>query len=257
MRPEQLADFRVPSDAHMHPDGGRAVFKVVHMDLDDDAYVSRVWLWWSGGKDSAWAHAVLSAQPDARVAGLVTTIGEDGRVAAHGVPRALIDAQARSLGLPVRHVPLPQPCPNADYEAAFAEVVRDARKASIDAMAFGDLFLEDVRDYRAGLLDGTEIAPWFPLWGISTAELARTMIDGGLQANVVSLDPKRVDPRLLGRSYDRALLHDLPPSVDPCGERGEFHTFVGSAPGFAAPVSFRVGETRAHEDGTVRVEIGP
>ncbi len=205
-------------------------------------------LWWSSGKDSAWALHVLRRRPDVTVSGLVTTVNRAfDRVAMHGVRRELVEAQARAAGLPLHIVPLPHPCTNADYEAAVRAFVEHIRPLGITHMAFGDLFLEDVRAYREALFDDTGLDLLFPLWGEPTDRLARTMVDAGLRAVLTCVDPRALDPAFAGRRYDHALLDALPASVDPCGERGEFHTFACEGPMFAAPIPVRTGTTVTRE----------
>ena len=201
---------------------------------------------WSSGKDSARALHVLRQRGEVEVAGLVTTCTEAfGRVAIHGVREELVEAQARAAGLPLWRVPLPWPCPNAAYEERMRAVVERARGEGISRFAFGDLYLEDVRAYRERQLTGTGLEPLFPLWGPAseTPALARAMIESGLRAILTCVDPRQVPPSLAGRSFDAALLAELPPGADPCGERGEFHTFCHAGPMFDRPIPVRVGET--------------
>ncbi|MEZ4448764.1 MAG: ATP-binding protein [Nannocystaceae bacterium] len=193
---------------------------------------------WSGGKDSAWALARLRADPSIEVLALFTTVrADDERVVMHGTSRALLHAQADALGLPLWEAALPNPCPNEVYEASMAAVVDRARSVGADAFAFGDLFLEDIRAYRERMLAGTGLRALFPLWGEATGPLASAMIDGGLRALLVAVDPSRLAPDFLGRGFDRELLAELPEGVDPCGERGEFHTLVIDGPGFRGPLA--------------------
>jgi uncharacterized protein (TIGR00290 family) len=199
---------------------------------------------WSSGKDSAWSLHVLR-QGGVQVAALLTTINESAdRVAMHGVRRALLEAQAEAAGVPLRAIPLPWPCTNQDYEDRMAEACRCAVAEGFDAIAFGDLFLRDVRDYRERQLAGSGLTPLFPLWGSPTAALAREMIDGGLRARLSCIDKKALDAGFAGREFDHALLKDLPPAADPCGENGEFHTFAYDGPMFRAPLDIVGGETR-------------
>ena len=215
------------------------------------------WLWWSTGKDSAWALHVLRSDPAYTVTGLVTTVTPAfGRVAIHGTRMDLLRAQSEAAGLPVHLVELPYPCDNAAYEAAVAPALEAATRQGVEAMAFGDLFLEDVRAYREGLLAGTPLRAVFPLWGRDTAELARAMIDGGLEAAITCLDPERVPRELAGRGFDEALLSALPDGVDPCGENGEFHTCAVAAPVFARPLRTRRGEV-VERDGYVYADLIP
>jgi uncharacterized protein (TIGR00290 family) len=217
----------------------------------------RVLLSWSSGKDSAWVLHVLRQQPDVEVVGLLTTFNEAaGRVAMHAVRRELVEAQAVAAGLPLWPIDLPWPCSNAEYEQRMAAAVSRAREAGITAVAFGDLFLEDVRNYRIAQLSGTGVEPLFPLWCSSneTPSLARRMLDSGLRAVLTCVDPKQLPERFAGRAYDETLLADLPSSVDPCGERGEFHTFCFAGPMFAAEIAVRVGET-VSRDGFCFVDL--
>lgn len=207
-----------------------------------------VWLWWSSGKDSAWALHLLQADPRYRVRRLVTTVtGRFSRVAIHGTRVAVLEAQGAALGIPVRRVDLPFPCSNQEYEAAVAPVLRDAREDGVELMAFGDLYLEDVRAYREGLLAGSGIDPLFPLWGRDTGELAREMVDAGLEAYLTCVDPDRMDLRLAGERYDHDFLDALGSDVDPCGERGEFHTAATGGPMFREALPVTVGEVVERE----------
>ena len=203
----------------------------------------RTLLSWSSGKDSAWALHVLRHQRQIEVVGLLTTVNErDGRVAMHAVRQDLLEAQARTTGLPLWPVSIPSPCTNADYEVAMARVLERALASGITAVAFGDLFLEDIRRYRADRFASAGLTPLLPLWGLSTPDLARDMMRGGLRAQVMCVDPRHLSPQFAGRAFDAAFLDDLPPTVDPCGERGEFHTFTCAGPMFDQPISVRVGE---------------
>lgn len=205
----------------------------------------KVLLAWSSGKDSAWSLHVLRTQGEVEVVGLLTTINEAfERVAMHAVRRALVEAQARAAGLPLWPVPIPWPCPNGVYEERMALAVAKAKAAGITHMAFGDLFLEDVRKYRVEKLAGSGIEPLFPVWGTraDTPALARTMLAAGLKAVLTCVDPKQLAPRFVGREFDAALLAELPATVDPCGENGEFHTFCYAGPIFASAIPVRRGE---------------
>ena len=213
--------------------------------------VRDTWLWWSSGKDSAWSLHVLNSEKRYRVTGLVTTINAAfHRVAMHGVRESILAVQARRSGLPLHLASLPYPCPNGAYEAAFEASVAAARRARVSCMAFGDLFLEDVRDYRLGLLADSGIQALFPLWGQPTAALARSMIAGGLKARVTCVDPQQLPGTFAGRSYDEAFLSDLPGNVDPCGENGEFHTCTIAGPMFDRPIAVTTGEV-VERDGFV------
>lgn len=199
---------------------------------------------WSSGKDSAWALRVLRGQ-GVEPAGLLTTINEAAnRVAMHGIRRELLELQAEAAGIRLWPVPLPWPCTNDDYEARMAEACRQAVAEGFDTMAFGDLYLRDVRAYREHQLTGTGLTPLFPLWERPTAALAREMIDAGVRARLSCIDTKALAAGFAGREFDRALLDELPPAVDPCGENGEFHTFAYAGPMFRAPLRIERGETR-------------
>ena len=216
---------------------------------------SKALLAWSSGKDSAWSLHVLRAQAEVEVVGLLTTINEAfDRVAMHAVRSALLRAQAEAAGLPLWPVAIPWPCSNADYEAAMSAVLARAQADGVTALAFGDLFLEDIRRYREAQLRPTGLRPLFPLWGRPTAPLAAEMVAGGLRARLTCVDPKALDPRFAGRDFDAALLGELPPSVDPCGERGEFHTFAYDGPMFARPIPIQAGEVVAR-DGFVFADL--
>ena len=214
-------------------------------------------LCWSSGKDSAWTLHVLRQRRDVEVVGLLTTINSaHERVAMHAVRVALLEAQAEAAGLPLWQVPIPSPCSNQEYEAAMDEAVRKALAAGITMMAFGDLFLEDVRRYRETQLAGTGLAPIFPVWGLPTDALARDMVRGGLKARLTCVDPKQLPASFAGRDFDAALLADLPASVDPCGERGEFHTFAYAGPMFRHPVDIQAGDI-IERDGFVFADLRP
>jgi uncharacterized protein (TIGR00290 family) len=212
---------------------------------------------WSSGKDSAWSLQVLRDQAEVEVVGLLTTINEAfDRVAMHAVRTELLRAQAEATDLPLWPVPIPWPCSNAAYEAAMAEALARARAAGISAVAFGDLFLQDVRRYREDRLQGTGVRPLFPIWGTPTATLAARMVEAGLRARLTCVDPAQLDPAFAGRDFDAALLADLPPSVDPCGENGEFHSFAYDGPMFRHPIAFRAGEI-VTRDGFVFADLLP
>jgi uncharacterized protein (TIGR00290 family) len=202
----------------------------------------KILLSWSSGKDSAWALHVLRQTHPGGVAGLLTTINESvQRVAMHAVRRDVLEAQARAAGLPLRIVPIPDPCSNEEYEIRMRRCVDEVAGEGFTHVAFGDLFLEDVRRYRETHLAGTGLTPFFPLWRIPTRELARQMIDGGLRARLSCVDMRVLDASFAGREFDASLLADLPPGVDPCGENGEFHTCVYDGPMFAAPLAIDTG----------------
>jgi uncharacterized protein (TIGR00290 family) len=205
--------------------------------------MKRVLLSWSSGKDSAWALHLLRRDPGIELVGLLTTLNtEFQRVAMHGTRRSVLEAQAAAAELPLWIVPLPWPCTNEVYEQRMTEVCNRAIAEHIDAVAFGDLFLADVRAYRETQLKPTGLEPLFPLWEIPTGKLAREMIAGGLRAKLACVDTKQLSSDFAGRDFDETLLRDLPSETDPCGERGEFHTCVYAGPMFTAPLQIEQGE---------------
>lgn len=205
--------------------------------------MKRVLLSWSSGKDSAWALHLLRRDPAIELVGLLTTLNaEFDRVAMHSTRRSVLEAQAAAADLPLWVVPLPWPCSNEVYEQRMAEACKRAIDAGVEAVAFGDLFLEEVRAYRERQLAPTSLEPLFPLWQMPTDELARTMIAGGLRARLTCVDPKQLPGSFAGREFDEALLRDLPSEADPCGERGEFHTCVYAGPMFSGPLHLEAGE---------------
>ena len=212
---------------------------------------------WSSGKDSAWMIHVLRQQPDIELAGVLTTVNEKyQRVAMHAVRVELLQAQADALGLPLWKVPIPSPCPNEVYERAMADAVARAVAEGFTHMAFGDLFLEDIRRYREEKLAGTGLTPIFPLFGADTGQLARDMVAGGLKARLTCVNPKVLDATFAGRDFDASLLDQLPPEIDPCGERGEFHSFAYAGPMFSAPIAITAGEV-VERDGFVFADVMP
>ena len=212
---------------------------------------------WSSGKDAAWALHVLRQSPEVEVVGLLTTTNEAfDRVAMHGVRETLLEAQAEAAGLPLWKVPLPWPCTNEAYKWRMAAACAEARAQGIEAVVFGDLFLEDVRDYRIQKLAGTGLSPLFPIWNPDTLGLARDMVAAGLRATLVCVDPRALAASFAGRDFDAALLAELPPGVDPCGERGEFHTFAWDGPMFSHPLAFQRGEV-VERDGFVFADLVP
>jgi uncharacterized protein (TIGR00290 family) len=217
----------------------------------------RILLSWSGGKDCAWALHLLRQNPEYEVVALLTTINQPfNRVAMHGFRESLLDQQAEAAGLPLWKVPLPWPCSNEHYESAMATACARAVDEGLHGIAFGDLFLEDVRAYRIEKLASTGLVPLFPCWGLPTQELARTMIASGLQARLTCVDPRQLNPSFAGRSFDAEFLADLPPTADPCGERGEFHSFVHAGPMFSHTISIRAGET-VERDGFIYADLLP
>lgn len=200
---------------------------------------------WSGGKDSALALAALRADPTVEVVALLTSVTEGyDRISIHGVRRALLARQVRSVGLPMHEVILQPASSNEAYDAAMEQSLADIRQRypAVKRIAYGDLFLEDVRRYREERLSSLGYSCLCPLWGHPTDELAEEFIDRGFAARLVCVDTTQLDRRFAGRLFDRALIADLPASADPCGERGEFHTFVSAGPGLSTPVAYAVGE---------------
>ncbi len=215
----------------------------------------RTQLSWSSGKDSAWTLYTLQQDPNVALASLLTTVNvTHGRVAMHAVREELLRAQAQAAGLPLRTVPIPSPCSNAEYEAAMETAMQEAQADGVQDVAFGDLFLQDIRDYREAKLRKTGLRPVFPLWQKPTQELAREMLAGGLQAVLTCVDPRQCPPEFAGRAYDEALLAALPPEVDPCGENGEFHTLVHAGPMFQQAIPIEVGEV-IERDGFVFADV--
>ncbi|HYB78904.1 MAG TPA: ATP-binding protein [Thermoplasmata archaeon] len=212
---------------------------------------------WSSGKDSAFALWEVLRSGELDVVGLLTTVTKDfGRVSIHGAREELLHRQASALGLPLRKVEIPYPCPNSLYEEAMGRAVRQMQEDGISRVIFGDLFLEDVRAYREARLASSEIRPIFPLWHRNTTELAREMLRSGLRARVVCLDPRRLPRTFAGREFDSAFLEQLPVGVDPCGENGEFHTFVTGGPMFVRPIPVVAGPV-VERDGFVFADLIP
>jgi uncharacterized protein (TIGR00290 family) len=203
----------------------------------------RILLSWSSGKDCAWSLHVLRQNPDYEVVGLLTTFNQAAnRVAMHAVRHALVEQQAAAAGLPLWAVPLPWPCSNDQYESIMAGCCTRAVADGVEGIAFGDLFLEDVRAYRERQLKGTGLEPVFPVWGIPTRALAEEMIASGLRAKLTCVDPKKLDPSFAGCEFDHKFLASIPKEVDPCGERGEFHSFVYAGPMLREPLAISKGE---------------
>jgi uncharacterized protein (TIGR00290 family) len=217
--------------------------------------VTKALVSWSSGKDSAWLVHVLRSRGDIEIGALMTTINEPAqRVAMHAVRLDVLDAQAASLGLPLWKIPIPSPCSNEAYELVMAAAVARAVAEGFTHVAFGDLFLEDVRRYREERLAGTGLTPIFPLFGADTAALAAQMIAGGLRARITCVDPRVLDRSFAGREFDAALLEDLPSDIDPCGERGEFHTCSYDGPMFHDAVPIETGDT-VDRDGFVFTDL--
>ena len=217
----------------------------------------KAWLSWSSGKDAAYALHEVRRAGTYEVVRLLTTVTEAfGRVSMHGVREQLLDAQAAAVGLPLEKVLIPYPCPNETYEREMRRVLASALAEGVHHIAFGDLFLTEVRAYREDRLRPLGVHAVFPLWGRGTAGLAREMIGSGVRARVCCLDPRHLPLSFAGRELDLDFLAELPDGVDPCGENGEFHTFVTDGPGFRAPVRVRVGET-VERDGFVFTDLLP
>ena len=214
---------------------------------------------WSGGKDSAWALHVLRStekfKNEFEVAGLLTTVNERfGRVAIHGFREELLERQTAAAELPLWRVPLPFPCSNEEYESRMSVVCERAVREGLVGIAFGDLFLEEIRAYRVAKLAGTGLEPIFPIWGIPTDKLAAEMMAGGLQARLTCVDPRKVPAEFAGRAWDATLLQELPSEVDPCGENGEFHSFAFAGPMFREAIPVVAGE-RVERDGFCYAEM--
>jgi uncharacterized protein (TIGR00290 family) len=205
--------------------------------------MKRVLLSWSSGKDSAWTLHLLRQMPDVEVVGLLTTLNEAAqRVAMHAVRRELLEAQARATGLPLTMLNLPWPCSNQQYESILLAACKDIVARGVQAVAFGDLFLRDIRQYRETQMRGTGLEPIFPLWDVPTDCLARDMLAAGLRARITCVDLAKLSREFAGREFDERLLADLPPAADPCGENGEFHTFCYAGPMFSCPIACVPGE---------------
>jgi uncharacterized protein (TIGR00290 family) len=210
--------------------------------------MKRVLLSWSSGKDSAWGLHSLRQRTDVEIVGLLTTLNtEFDRVAMHGTRRSVLEAQAEAAELPLRVIPLPWPCTNEIYESRMKEACERALSEGIEAIAFGDLFLEDIRAYRMAQMRTVGLEPLFPVWGIPTDQLAQEMIAGGLRARLTCVDTKQLPAEFAGREFDEQLLRQLPTEVDPCGERGEFHTCVYDGPMFRKPIALEAGEVVMRE----------
>jgi uncharacterized protein (TIGR00290 family) len=215
----------------------------------------KIALSWSSGKDSAWALHRLRQRDDIEVGALITTFNKSAdRVAMHAVRRSLVRQQAATVALPLWEIDLPWPCSNEEYENLMANVCRRAVTEGFGGIAFGDLFLRDIREYREKQLAGTGLEAFFPLWGLPTTELAEEMIAAGVQAKLTCVDPRQLNPGFAGRDFDTALLQDLPSGVDRCGENGEFHTFVYAAPVFREPIAVKSGDI-VERDGFVFSDV--
>lgn len=211
--------------------------------------MKKTMLSWSSGKDSAWTLQVMRQDPDVVVDGLFCTINEKfDRVAMHAVRVALLQKQADSVGLPIQLIPIPNRCSNADYAKIMTTFVANEGERGVECFAFGDLFLEDIREYREKSLSGTGITPIFPIWGFDTRVLSTTMLDSGLRAQITCVDPSQLAAEFSGREYDASFLSDLPPGVDPCGENGEFHSFAFDGPMFGHTINIKIGETTTRDN---------
>jgi len=216
---------------------------------------ARAWMSWSSGKDSTFALHTARQGETIDVVGLFCTVNaEADRVAMHAVRVELLEAQAIAVGVPLWKIPIPSPCSNEEYEAAMRTAIERAKAEGISGIAFGDLFLEDIRRYREEFLRGTGISPMFPIWSAPTAQLAREMIGAGLRARLTCVDPKQLPGSFVGREFDAKFLAELPAGVDPCGERGEFHTFAYDGPVFRQAVPVRLGEI-IERDGFVFADL--
>lgn len=215
----------------------------------------KAWLAWSSGKDSAWTLHRTRRSGEIDIVALLTTVNRThSRVAMHAVREQLLEAQAAAAELPLIKVAIPSPCSNEEYERAMREAMARAQAEGVSHMAFGDLFLEDVRRYREDNLAKCGIAPVFPLWGIPTRQLAEEMIAGGLRAVLTCVDPRKLDKPFVGSEWNSELLAEFPPTVDPCGENGEFHTFAFAGPMFRAPIPVNRGEV-VERDGFVFADL--
>lgn len=212
---------------------------------------------WSSGKDSAWALHTLQQSPEIELVGLFCTVNREfDRVAMHGVRVELLKKQAKSIGLPLEIIEIPYPCSNAEYETIMGQFVERAKATHVECFAFGDLFLEDIRKYREEKLEGSGIKPIFPLWGMPTDKLSKEMIQSGLRTIITCIDPKQTPERFAGREFDEDFLNSLPSGVDPCGENGEFHSFVFDGPMFKNKIEITLGEV-VHRDNFVFADILP
>ena len=217
--------------------------------------MKRTLLSWSSGKDSAWSLHILREQNEFEIVGLLTTFNQSAnRVAMHAVRRGLVEAQAEEAGVPLWDVNLPWPCSNADYEKIMKKTCESAVRSGIECIAFGDLFLTDIRAYREKQLESSGLQPIFPVWGMPTRDLAYSLIKSGVHAKLTCVDPKLLAPEFAGREFDEELLSDLPSQIDPCGENGEFHTFAYAGPMFRHDLSVEVGEI-VSRDGFVFADL--
>ena len=223
--------------------------------LRPEAFRPKALIAWSSGKDSAWALHVARLAGEYDIVGALTTVTDTfGRVSIHGVREELLMAQLKAAGLPVAIVRIPYPCPNEVYEERMAMAMQEAIAAGVTHVIFGDLFLRDIREYREAKLKPIGVTPVFPLWDLPTDALAKDMISGCVEAYIVTVDLKRLPASFAGRRFDRQLLRDLPKGVDPCGENGEFHTFVAAGPMLKGRVAATVGD-RVERDGYAYADV--
>lgn len=219
--------------------------------------MKNLWMSWSSGKDSAFALAELYKNPNYKITGLFTSVNEDyGRVAMHSTRISLLQSQAEMLGLTLELVVLPGDCTNEIYELKMKALIEKAVNAGVSAMGFGDLYLEDIREYRERQLEGSGIEAVFPLWNRPTGILAQEMLDAGIEAVLTCIDPSKIAESFAGRYFDALTISELPQSVDTCGENGEFHTFVFAGPNFKDRIPIRVGET-VNRGGFVYADVLP
>lgn len=217
----------------------------------------KAWISWSSGKDAAWALHAARTTLGLDVTRMLTTVTRDyGRVSMHAVREELVRAQADAVGIPLYTAYIPARCANEDYEKTMRAAIDAARAEGVTKMIFGDLFLEDVRAYRVEKMAGTGIEPVFPLWGSDTRQLAAEMVSAGVRAIVTCVDPRKLSREFAGRQFDESFLAALPDGVDPCGEKGEFHTFAWDGPAFSRPVNVRVGEI-VEREGFVFADVLP
>lgn len=215
------------------------------------------WLSWSSGKDAAWTLLRMKQDPSLRVTGLLTTVNAThGRVTMHATRERVLEAQARRIGLPLHKVALPWPCSNEIYESRMRRAMASALEAGVEQIAFGDLQLADVRAYRIEQFAGSGLEPVFPIWRQDTGALARGLVDAGFKAVLCCVDPAQLSPAFIGRTFDHALLEDLPAGVDPCGENGEFHTCVVDGPVFDEPLAVEAGDV-VERDGFWFLDLVP
>jgi len=217
----------------------------------------KTWLSWSSGKDSAWALYLLRQDPTVELLGLFTSVNRKySRVSMHATRLEMLERQADAVGLPLHTIDLPDPCTNEQYDAIMRQFVGEAAAQGVECMAFGDLFLEDIRRYREDQLQGSGIEPLFPLWSIPTNELAEQMLSAGLEAYISSVDLKKLPVRFAGKKWSRELIAEFPQGCDPCGENGEIHTIVTGGPMFRETIPVRLGEV-IERDGFAYADIIP